>query len=99
MEEIEVPIRTAVAEEQFVNLVERVAAGYGLYIRMRGTLRVYPGSIHLHLEKQREPGTLEITLWPAREKLWLSVQAGRRAGWIVNVLPQIKAKLEAEINA
>ncbi|HLV98591.1 MAG TPA: hypothetical protein VKT82_07940 [Ktedonobacterales bacterium] len=66
----------------------------GLKMRMRGTLHTYPGSLHWHFEKPGERGTLEVTLWPARQRLWLSVQAGRRARWIEDALPHIKAQLE-----
>lgn len=66
---------------------------------MRGTLRAYPGSLHWHVEKPGERGTLEVTLWPAKPRLWLAVQAGRRARWIEEALPQIKAHIEQHINA
>jgi hypothetical protein len=65
MEEIEVHVNPAEINEQLVSLIEKAAALYGLQVRMKGTLRIYPGSQHWHLYKPGERGTLEVTLWPA----------------------------------
>ncbi len=94
MEEIEVTVNPEGREEQLAALIEEVADHYGLQVRMRGTLRTYPGSQHWHFHKPGERGTLEITLWPAGKRVWFSVQAGRRAGWIAEILPRMKAWLE-----
>ncbi len=40
---------------------------------LRGILRTYPGSKHWHFQKPGERGTLEATLWPARNQVWFSV--------------------------
>jgi hypothetical protein len=77
--------------------IEGAAAHYGLQIRMKGTLRTYPGSQHWHLHKPGERGTLEVTLWPAGKRVWFSVQAGRRAERITNIIPQIKAWIEGSM--
>ena len=94
MEEIEVHVNQAGTEERLTSLIEGAATQFGLHIGMRGTLRTYPGSRHWHLRKPGERGTLEVTLWPAGKRVWLSVQAGRRAEWIADILPQIKAWIE-----
>lgn len=94
MEEIEVHVNTVGREELLAPSIEGAAAHYGLQIGMRGTLRTYPGSQHWHLHKPDERGTLEITLWPAGTRVWFSVQAGRRAEWIADLVPQIKAWIE-----
>src|SRR5260221_5505740 len=95
MEENEIHLSAMPSEAQFISRVEVLAESYGLHIRMQSTLRTYPGSIHWHLEKPGERGTLEITFWPAGKRAWFSVQARRRADWIENILPQFKAELEA----
>jgi len=97
MEEIEVAIDPVGKEERLAALIEEAADHYGLQIRMRGTLRTYPGSQHWHVYKPGERGTLEITLWPAGKRVWFSAQAGRRAMWIAEILPHIKAWIEGQL--
>ncbi len=97
MEEIEVSVNPAGREEQLATSIEEAAAHYGLQIRIRGTLRTYPGSQHWHLHKPGERGTLEITLWPAGKRVWFKVQAGRRAEWIADIIPHIKAWIEGQM--
>jgi hypothetical protein len=67
--------------------VEQVLHRRGLLLTMKGTLKTYPGCTHWHYKNGREPGTLELTLWPARRRLWIKVQAGRAAPWIDQLLP------------
>ncbi len=97
MEEIEVHVNPARRDEQLATSIEGAAAHYGLQVRMRGTLRTYPGSQHWHLHKPGERGTLEVTLWPARKRVWFSVQAERRAEWIADIVPYIKAWIEGQM--
>jgi hypothetical protein len=98
MEEIELSVFPTGMEEQLVALIEGAAEQYGLQIRMRGTLRTYPGSQHWHFQKPGERGTLEITLWPAGKRVWFSVQARRRAAWITEILPLMKAWIEGQLS-
>ena len=97
MEEIAVAVNLEGREEHLAALIEEATDHYGLQVRMRGTLRTYPGSQHWHVYKPGERGTLEITLWPAGKRVWFSVQAGRRAGWIAEILPHIKAWIEGRL--
>ncbi len=46
MEETEVHVNPAGIEEQLASLIEGAVAHYGLQIRLRGTIRTYPGSQH-----------------------------------------------------
>ena len=96
MEEIEIHIDPAAIEEQITPLLEEAIAHFGLEIRMRGTLRTYPNSEHWHIYKSGERGTLEVTMWPEGKRAWFSVQSGRRAVWIVDIVPQLKAWLESQ---
>jgi hypothetical protein len=98
MEELEVAVNPVGREEQLAALIEGAAAHYGLQIRMRGTLRTYPGSQHWHLQKPGERGTLEVTLWPAGKRVWFSVQAGRRAAWIAESIPPMKSWIEGQLS-
>jgi hypothetical protein len=64
--------------------VVAAAEALGLRVASDGTLRRYPGSRHWHLKKVGSSGTLEVTHWPAKERLWVSYHANRigGAGWV-----------------
>jgi hypothetical protein len=78
--------------------VERLCRTRGLLMALKSSLSQYPGSIHWHFKKERQKGTLELTLYPATSRLWSKVQAGRNAQWIVETLPDLKKNLEAELS-
>ena len=78
--------------------VERLCRARGLLMALKGSLSQYPGSIHWHFKKERQKGTLEITLYPTKSRLWSKVQAGRKAQWIDETLPDLKKDLEAEFS-
>ena len=40
-----------------------------------------------------------MTAWPAERKLWLTVHDGRRAGWIDECLPGLKAEMKRRLAA
>jgi hypothetical protein len=80
--------------DDVIRRVESTLAAHGLTMRSRGSVKSYPGCTHWHWRSGRQSGTLEVTLWPARRRLWLKVQAGRRAAWIDQVVPALKAALE-----
>lgn len=74
-------------------LVESVCVAAGLTVTMKGTLRTYPGSTHWHYKRVREAGVLEVTYWPAGNRLWLSVQAGRTGEWTAIAAPELAETL------
>ena len=78
--------------------VERVCRARGLIMALKGSLSQYPGSIHWHFKKDRQKGTLELTLYPAKSRLWAKVQAGRKALWIDETLPNLRNQVEAELS-
>jgi hypothetical protein len=98
MEEIEVAVNPVGREKLLATLIEGAADHYGLRIRMKGTLRTYPGSEHWHFQKPGERGTLEVTLWPRGNRVWFSVQSGRNAAWISKILPDVKAWIEGQVS-
>src|SRR5580692_7530345 len=75
--------------------VERLCRTRGLLMALKGSLSQYPGSIHWHFKKERQNGTLEITLFPTKSRLWSKVQDRRKAQWIEETLPGFKKDLEA----
>ena len=74
--------------------IDRMCSANDLTITMKSTLSKYPGSIHWHVKRGQDPGTLEVTLWPAQERLWFSVQAGRTADWVMQTAHRFRDQLE-----
>ena len=74
--------------------IDLAIAKAGLLVTMRGTLKSFPGSIHWHLKQGKEPGTLEITYWPAERRAWLSIQDGRRGTWIDAKAEELRQLIE-----
>lgn len=75
--------------------VEHCCSELGLIRALKDTLAKYPGCIHWHYKKKGVSGTLEVTLWPSKRQLWLTVQEGRRADWIEEELPEVRRRLTA----
>jgi hypothetical protein len=78
-------------------LIEKACLGCGLRVSTRATLQSYPGCIHWHVKRGIQAGTLELTLWEAKRRVWASVQDGRRAAWIDEALPQVKDAVETAL--
>jgi hypothetical protein len=74
-------------------VIARCFEAAGLRVVMKGTVAAYPGSVHWHLKRAKERGTLEVTLWPARRRVWLSVHANRSGGWIDETVSALKQSL------
>lgn len=94
MSEIEVRLPSHVKVASIGPMVERACAGEGLTRSAEGTLARYPGSIHWHFKMAKQPGTLEVTWWPAAGRLWFKVAANRTGPWMEEKLARIKAQLE-----
>lgn len=80
-------------------IIERICREAGLIQTMKSPLSAFPGSIHWHYKKKGETGTLELTFWPAKNRLWAQVQSGRRADWIFEELPGLRRSIEAALRA
>ena len=74
-------------------LIESACTSAGLFVRLKRTA-AYPGSVHWHIGKKRERGTLEITLWGRSGRIWLKVHPRRTAAWIPGALRQLRTVLE-----
>ena len=92
---VEIALDLREIDASAIELIDAAIARHGLITTMKGTLKSYPGSTHWHCKLGREKGTLEITLWPAKQRAWFKIQAGRRAPWIDEIVPKIKQTLEA----
>jgi hypothetical protein len=73
--------------------IEALCRTIGLSIALKTTSAKFPGSIHWHVKQGRERGTLEITLWPSQNRLWFSMQDGRKGDWVLNTAHQLKEQL------
>jgi hypothetical protein len=97
MTEIDLTLPAQIEASIVEQIVERCCAAEGLINNMKGLLKKYPGSIHWHFKRERQAGTLEITLWPKAGRLWLAVQPGRTAPWLEEVIPNLRARIEAAL--
>jgi hypothetical protein len=94
MTEIELSMRGLDDTEAAIARVEATVVALGLLVTMKGTLKAYPGCTHWHCKLGREPGTLEITLWPKAGRVWLTIHPGRRAAWMNGLVPTLRRALE-----
>ncbi len=98
MKEIPCQIETWGDVERMSRAVESVMSSAGLRQTLKGTLRSYSGCVHWHFGKDGATGTLEVTVWPAQRRLWMSVQSRRGASWIDDAISQLQVALERELN-
>jgi len=93
--EIELPVGAELAD--LSSLIEECCAELELHVAMRASLKSYPESTHWHLRKPGQRGTLEVTLWPPKRRLWLSIQSGRAAEWTAPAAAELQLALEARL--
>jgi hypothetical protein len=79
--------------------IERICAGRGLTQTMKGSQSKFPGCVHWHYKNGSQRGTLELTLWREENRIWATVQEGRKAEWIDGELPRLKKEIEQAIAA
>jgi hypothetical protein len=90
MEEYPIPVDLPCDAKQIEIAVDQCFHNLGLVQTMRSTLAKYPGCVHWHFQKPRVTGTLEVTFWPSRNRLWITVQKGRRAEWLEEAVPAME---------
>ena len=93
MRELDIPVTDWTEPSRIVADVEAVLDRHELLLTMKGTLKTCAGSTHWHYKRGREPGTLELTLWPTQQRLWITIQEGRTAPWIDEMLPALQREL------
>jgi hypothetical protein len=91
----EIPLNIRRFDDAAIARIDAAIEQHGLLTTMKGTLISYPGSTHWHCKLGNEPGTLEITLWPDKQRAWFKVQAGRRGIWIDEVIAKLKQSIES----
>lgn len=98
MQELAVTLPPQADFKAIEGLVDEVCSAEGLTCRLKSGLKKYAGSIHWHFKQNRQPGVLEITLWPQAGRLWVVVREGRRAPWVDEMAPYLQKKLEQVIS-
>lgn len=96
MLEVEVNVSPQIELAQWEAAIEASCLAQGLRVTLKGALAQYPGSVHWHLKQGRESGTLELTLWPQKQRLWFKVSAQRPGAWMESVIPRLKNHLEQQ---
>lgn len=79
MVEIEIPTPAG----DICEIVQAAFSRFGLTVASNTELKKYPGSRHWHLRKPGSSGTLEVTFWPERGRLWVAYHSNRVGdGWV-----------------
>jgi hypothetical protein len=89
MREIEVDIAADARLDGAEAVIEAVCAAEGLRLTLKDTLKAYPGCVHWHHNLAKEAGTLEITLWAVKRRIWFKVSAGRQGAWMEAMIGQL----------
>jgi hypothetical protein len=97
MQEVEIPLPPDIPLSKVTTIIESCCIGEELWQTLKGTLKQYPGSVHWHYKRGKESGTLEITYWPERRRIWFKVSPGRRGGWIEETIQRLSANIPAEL--
>jgi hypothetical protein len=97
MSEVEFTVPHGYGLSGAASLIEKACLGCGLRVSTRATLSGCPGAIHWHVKRGIQSGTLELTLWEAKRRVWASVQDGRRNVWIDEALPRVKEAVETAL--
>jgi hypothetical protein len=90
-DEIDLPRSLPLADA--ARAIEEACEAEGLRVGSRGTLAAHPGSINWHFKKDREAGTLEITLLNLERRILLSVGPRRVAPWSEETLERVSETL------
>ena len=94
MIELDIQIPENLNATILVEVIERVCVAHDLNCTLKGTLVSYPGSIHWPFKKGKQKGTLEITWWESKNRLWFKVSGGRTGKWTEESMLQIKEEIQ-----
>ncbi len=89
MQNVEVDVPQGCNLKEANRIIELLCKNEGLSMKMRGTLRSFPGSTHWHFNRRSEKGTLEVTLWPKESKIWFSIHDNRKGTWTDEVVDRL----------
>lgn len=89
MIEHDVVLPLSVTITDIVANIEHAVVSAGLAIALRGTVSMYPDSVHWHLKRVNHKGTLELTWWPKKSRLWFKIAGNRGADWMPGAINAI----------
>ena len=89
----EIAIAPGVPLAQVAQNIENFVEAAGLRVTTRTTLAEFPGSIHWHIKRGKEAGTLEATLFNRERRIGLNVRKGREGVWTAAALEALGAAL------
>ena len=99
MREIEFAVPHNADLTQAIKSIETICAQHELILAMKGSLAAYPGCIHWHDKREKQKGTLELTLFARDRCVWAKVQDGRKAPGIERDLPALQWAIERALQA
>ncbi|MEO7909667.1 MAG: hypothetical protein ABIV47_08470 [Roseiflexaceae bacterium] len=97
MQTINIPLPANHSQLAMLALIEHAIIDAGL-LTERLELRSYPGATHWHIRRLGTKGTLELTYWPTKSRLWFAIHANRRAEWISPTLDDLMARMMQELS-
>jgi hypothetical protein len=97
LKQIELNVGECECSDATADAIEAVMIERGLQQTLKGGLHAYPGCVHWHFKMLGQTGTLEVTMWPTKQRVWLSVQSRRRVEWIERSLKKIARALQREL--
>ena len=99
MAEILTPLPPHADMELVASVLEQCCLDEGLTIMQKGSLAKYPGCTHWHFKQGNQPGTLELTVWPATKSAWFIVRANRRAEWMDETVDRLQSIMAASLSS
>lgn len=97
MENAEIILPRGASAETITQAIDKAIAQSGLTVTLRDSLKKFPGCVHWHLKRGREPGTLELTFWPREHRAWFLVQRGRAASWTAEASSDLEQEVQRQL--
>lgn len=72
--------------------IEKICGEMGLVVTMKASLKSIAENTHWHFKREKQKGTLEITLMHGTGEVILSVHENRRGGWEEGVIKVLAVK-------
>jgi hypothetical protein len=63
-------------------------------LRLSQRMTAAAGKSHWHIYHLCQTGTLELTWWPAKKRLWLKVASNRDGAWIDETIARLSTALQ-----
>jgi hypothetical protein len=99
MVELDIETPKNINTNTLIDAIERVCHVHDLTCTLKGTLTKYPDSVHWHFKKGKQKGTLEITWWENKNRLWFKVADGRTGTWIKESMSKIKEEIQKALQS